>query len=104
MTTTTREDADALALSTQDNVATALRAIAAGERIFVRCQGLRSEITAIDAIPFGHKLCLRALTANDTVRKYGEAIGHTVEPIAVGRHVHIHNMRSDRAQQGRRTC
>ena len=91
--------ADALALSPSDNVATALRGIVAGERIAVQCDGAISELEAAQAIPFGHKISLQAITAGDMVRKYGEDIGHAVEPIPAGVHVHVHNMRSNRAKR-----
>ncbi len=88
---------DALALSPEDNVATALRAIIADERIRVQCEGAIRELTAVQSIPFGHKISLRAIAEQETVRKYGEAIGRAVEAIPVGAHVHVHNMRSNRA-------
>lgn len=91
--------ADALALSPRDNVATVLRPVACGEEIIVHCAGQSSRLTAIQAIPFGHKICLTPLGALDVVRKYGESIGHAVAAIAAGAHVHVHNMRGDRGQR-----
>lgn len=91
--------ADALALSPLDNVATALRGIVAGERIAVQCDGAISGLEVAQAIPFGHKISLQAISAREIVRKYGEAIGCAVEAIPAGAHVHVHNMRSNRAKR-----
>jgi len=84
MTHATVAGADALALQPTDNVATVLRPVAAGERLIVQCQGTRSELTAMQAIPFGHKISRQTLFEGDIVRKYGEAIGHAVAAIDQG--------------------
>jgi len=97
MTSSMISGADALALSPRDNVATALRAIASGERIAVQCEGTIRELSAAEAIPFGHKISLQAIGAREMVRKYGEDIGHAIAAIPAGAHVHIHNLRSNRA-------
>ena len=68
----------------QDNVATALRDIAAGER----ADGL----TAATDIPKGHKIAVRAVAAGRPVRKYGFPIGLASADIAPGDHVHSHNL------------
>lgn len=97
MTSSMMTNADALALSPQDNVATALRGITSGERIAVQCDGATSELYAAEAIPFGHKISIQAIGEQEMVRKYGEIIGHAVTAIPAGVHVHVHNMRSNRA-------
>ena len=50
------------------------------------------ELRTVDAIGSGHKVALRAIAADDPVRKYGEIIGHATAPIAPGEHVHVHNL------------
>jgi altronate dehydratase small subunit len=90
--------ADALALSPIDNIVTALRGIVAGELIAVECDGVISELEVAQAIPFGHKISLQAIAAGDMVRKYGEDIGYALQSIPAGYHVHVHNMRSNRAK------
>jgi altronate hydrolase len=43
-------------------------------------------------IPPGHKIALRALEAGQAVRRYNQIIGFASRPIAVGEHVHTHNL------------
>jgi (2R)-sulfolactate sulfo-lyase subunit alpha len=51
---------------------------------------------AVNDIPIGHKLAIRALKENDTVIKYGVDIGRVVAPIQPGEHVHVHNLKTKR--------
>ena len=53
-------------------------------------------VKAQSDIPIGHKLAIRALADNATVIKYGVDIGHTVAPIQVGEHAHVHNIKTKR--------
>ena len=62
----------AIVISAQDNVATALEALAAGQTI----QAGAAAVAIIEAIPRGHKLALRDIRQGDVVVKYGSAIGH----------------------------
>jgi (2R)-sulfolactate sulfo-lyase subunit alpha len=54
------------------------------------------QFQAKDDIPIGHKLAITDLAENDTVIKYGVDIGRVVSPIAVGEHVHVHNVKTKR--------
>ncbi|MBL8511405.1 MAG: UxaA family hydrolase [Betaproteobacteria bacterium] len=47
-------------------------------------------------IPIGHKLAIKPLNSGDTVIKYGVDIGRSVAPIAVGEHLHVHNVKTKR--------
>ncbi len=47
-------------------------------------------------IPIGHKLAIKPLASGDTVIKYGVDIGRCVAPIAVGEHLHVHNVKTKR--------
>src|SRR5439155_16789947 len=60
-----------IVISTADNVATALEAIDAGQRI----EAGAAAVTASEPIPRGHKIALRDIRAGDTVVKYGSPIG-----------------------------
>ncbi|OFW02598.1 MAG: flagellar biosynthesis protein FlgA [Acidobacteria bacterium RIFCSPLOWO2_02_FULL_68_18] len=53
-------------------------------------------LTALDAIPLGHKIALADIQPGDTVLKYGHDIGRAVAAIDRGRHVHIHNLKTKR--------
>jgi len=75
-----------------DNVATAVTALAVGERL--ELDGHVVEVR--EPIPSGHKLALRAIASGQLVVKYREPIGHAVADIAPGAHVHVHNVVSAR--------
>jgi len=75
-------------VSSEDDVAVALRDLAAQETIAV---GDRSVLVTA-AIPRGHKLAIRPVSAGQAVRKYGWPIGRATVDIAVGSHVHSHNL------------
>ncbi|MEV4518242.1 altronate dehydratase family protein [Dactylosporangium sp. NPDC049525] len=49
-------------------------------------------VTALDDIPAGHKVAVRAVAAGAPVRKYGEVIGIARDDIPAGAHVHLHNL------------
>jgi altronate hydrolase len=70
-----------------DNVAVALEKIEKGYT--------ENGITALDEIPFGHKIALCNLSEGDNVIKYGNPIGHAVCDIKKGSHVHSHNIKTN---------
>lgn len=80
-----------LVLDASDNVAVALQPITKGDRLSL-ADG--REITAMDEIPFAHKIAVGALLEGAPVLKYGEVIGVTTRPVSAGEHVHVHNIRS----------
>lgn len=88
---------DAIRLSAEDNVATLLRAVAKGERVQVG-GAAAAEVVAAQDIALCHKIALVALAPSDRIFKYGEPIGEATQAIAVGAHVHIHNLRSLRGR------
>jgi hypothetical protein len=83
-----------LVIDPSDNVAVALEPAEKGNSL-VLPDG--RQITALDAIPFAHKIAIVALAEKAPVVKYGEVIGLTTRAITLGEHVHIHNMRSQRS-------
>ena len=92
-------DWDAVALDPADDVAVALRDLAAGELVRVRAGATIAEIQLRAAIPLGHKIARRAIAAGAVVRKYGEPIGGASAAIAAGDHVHVHNLKSLRGRR-----
>jgi (2R)-sulfolactate sulfo-lyase subunit alpha len=54
------------------------------------------KIKALDAIPLGHKIALKAIKKGDTILKYGHDIGKAVAAIGMGRHAHVHNVKTKR--------
>jgi predicted RecA/RadA family phage recombinase len=89
---------DALVVHPADDVAVALRDVAAGEAIDVRRGGRIERVTVSEPIALGHKLALHAIARGSPIRKYGEAIGTATADIAAGAHVHVHNLASRRAR------
>ena len=89
---------EATALSGGDNVATVLRAIAAGERVVVRTAQGNVEITALEPIALCHKIALSDIAPGEAIVKYGECIGEASAPIHRGAWVHVHNLRSRRGR------
>ncbi|GAA3790131.1 altronate dehydratase family protein [Sphaerisporangium flaviroseum] len=49
-------------------------------------------VAAVDDIPEGHKVAVRAVAKDAAVRKYGEVIGIALRDIPPGAHVHTHNL------------
>ncbi len=78
-----------LIINEKDNVAVALRDLAAGENLALPGGG---ELTAATNIPYGHKIALVELSQGDPVIKYAEAIGLASREIGRGEWVHTHNM------------
>lgn len=71
-----------------DNVATCLADAAAGNRIAIDGK----TIMLTDAVGRGHKFALAPITRGERVIKYGFEIGRATADIAVGAHVHSHNL------------
>ena len=77
-----------LRLHPADDVAVARTAIAAGTVL----AGPGGDLRAMDDVPAGHKIALRAIGAGTPVRKYGQVIGVATTDVEAGRHVHVHNL------------
>ena len=56
------------------------------------------EVTLKDDVKFGHKFAIKDIAKGEHVLKYGESIGTATRDIAVGEHVHVHNVESDRGR------
>ena len=80
---------DALVLTCDDNVATALRRLESGERVSIEND---TDFALLQDIPFGHKFALRDIKSGDKIIKYGETIGQATAKIKIGEHVHVHNV------------
>ena len=88
----------ALIMQPNDNVATALEEIQAGDDVAATCGKESRTIHAAEAIPFGFKIALQEIPQGDLIRKYGEVIGRASAAIAKGTMVHIHNLEGTRAR------
>ncbi len=74
-----------------DNVAVALQEVPAGTS--VNLDGY--SVTALEAIPAGHKIALMDIPEGVNIIKYGFPIGHAKADIKAGEHVHTHNVKSN---------
>lgn len=85
----------AMRINPDDNTATALNDIEAGETIsLVSKSGPVGEMTASQAVPFGHKLAVVDVKNGEKILKYGEVIGLATRPIGKGEYIHTHNVES----------
>jgi hypothetical protein len=84
----------ALVISARDNVATALEMLEPGRALEL---GVR-RLVVRDRIPPGHKVAIEPIASGEDIRKYGSAIGKALADIAVGAHVHTHNVGSSRGR------
>jgi altronate dehydratase len=82
-----------LVIHPRDNVAVALRTLAAGEQ--ATAKGLEG-FPALEEIPASHKIALRDIAAGAQIIKYGEIVAVSTRAIKRGEWVHTHNLESQR--------
>ncbi|MEO8114041.1 MAG: altronate dehydratase family protein, partial [Phenylobacterium sp.] len=80
------EELPVIRLHPLDNVVVASRRLPKG------AVAAREGVRALDAIPAGHKLAASFIAAGQPILKYGQVIGAATQDIAVGAHVHLHNL------------
>jgi len=80
-----------LRIAVEDNVFVLMRPLSEGGRLQL---GGRTVVFA-SPLGLGHKIAARDITAGEKIIKYGAPIGSAVRDIAMGEHVHLHNIRSD---------
>ncbi|AYM75145.1 hydrolase [Janthinobacterium agaricidamnosum] len=83
--------ASLLLMSSEDNCLIARTALASGDVVAI--DGL--PVTLAQDIQIGHKVARRALAVGDKVLRYGALIGSITAPVAIGEHIHTHNLASD---------
>ena len=90
----------AIQMKKNDNVATALETLEVKEKAsgVLPSQEVIEQVEMKQAVPFGHKLAIKAIAKGDAVIKYGETIGQAAQNIERGEYVHIHNVTSNRMQ------
>jgi altronate hydrolase len=79
---------DAMQIADEDDVAVALHPLEAGQDVRVGAH----VVTLTQDIPAGHKFALTPIKAGAAVRRYRAPIGIAQTDIAVGEHVHSHNL------------
>ena len=80
------EEPRAIRLHEEDDVVIAVSPIESGT--WLESAGLR----AVNHIPAGHKMAVRAIGQGEPVRRYNQVIGFAAKPIAPGEHVHVQNL------------
>lgn len=83
--------ASLLLMSPEDNCLIARTALASGDVVAIDGQS----VTLAQDIQIGHKVARRALAVGDKVLRYGALIGSITAPVAIGEHIHTHNLASD---------
>ena len=89
---------NAIVIKRQDNVATAIRDIPAGETAEAGVEDESVSVKVRQDIPLGHKLALRPIGSGEEILKYGTVIGLATQSIEPGEHVHVHNVESTRGR------
>jgi hypothetical protein len=84
-------DSRLLRLDPLDNVLVAIQTLEAGDRVTIDGR----EITVPSRLTLGHKLAARDIRNGERILKYHMPIGSATRDIALGEHVHLHNMKSD---------
>ena len=84
-------DPKLLLLDPADNVLVAIETLEAGETLTVAGQ----PVTVPRRLTLGHKLAASAIRAGEPILKYRVPIGSATRDIAIGEHVHLHNMQSN---------
>lgn len=74
-----------------DNIAVLPRSVS--EKAFLQHEDLVFQTNG--AFVLGHKFALSPIAANEKIIKYGIPIGSATRDIAIGEHVHTHNIQSD---------
>lgn len=88
----------AIVLNPNDNVATLIDSGGTADTN-AELRGEKSgTIQLKQDIPFGHKVALTSMAKGADVVKYGKVIGETTAEVAVGEHVHVHNVDSKRGR------
>jgi arabinonate dehydratase len=82
------QDDQTLRLHPGDNIVIARRDLEPGTRLAAISEGS----TVTDQVPRGHKVAVAPVAEGEPIRKYGQVIGFAARDIAVGEHVHTHNV------------
>lgn len=80
-----------LIINSGDNVAVAVEDLNEGDVLNVN----GADIIIKNQIPTGHKFAIKPIKKDEDVIKYGSPIGHALADIAIGEHVHTHNVKTN---------
>jgi altronate dehydratase small subunit len=91
---------NALVVDPKDNVANLVGPGTRGAGVSCRLEG-REDAVNVDLcedVPANHKFAFTDIKAGDPIVKYGLVIGTASVDIAIGAHVHVHNIESNRGR------
>ncbi|MFB1037049.1 MAG: UxaA family hydrolase [Sinobacterium sp.] len=80
-----------ISLSSKDNVLVCCRQIPMNEAVEINGTSVTMPLT----INVGHKIARQAIAEGELIVRCGMPIGSATSPIALGAHVHSHNIKSD---------
>ena len=83
---------NALLMDPADNVVTCVTEVPAGTAVVYREGGEVRTLTALEDIPYCHKIALVDIPEGGEVIKYGESLGKTSENIPAGHWVSHNNL------------
>ena len=83
---------NALLMDPNDNVVTCVNEVAAGQSVVYRNGDKLVTLTALEDIPYCHKIALVDIPEGGEVIKYGESLGKTNAAIPAGHWVAHHNL------------
>ncbi|MBO0600639.1 UxaA family hydrolase [Sporosarcina sp. E16_3] len=95
---TYEEGITSIVMDEKDNVATLLKDFKKGETLTYSKLGQAFQVTLNQDVNFGHKVAIAVIQPHEEVFKYGEVIGASTEEIAIGEHVHVHNIEGIRGR------
>lgn len=87
--TTVEQDKRVLRLHSTDNVGIACADLEPGITVSI---GEDRKVQLIEQIARGHKFAAAAIPADAPIHKYGQVIGFAARDIAIGEHLHTHNV------------
>ena len=85
-------ESNALLMDPSDNVVTCVNEVAAGQPVVYRKGDATLTLTALEDIPYCHKIALVDIPEGGEVIKYGESLGKTNAAIPAGHWVAHHNL------------
>ncbi|MBT3256166.1 MAG: UxaA family hydrolase [Deltaproteobacteria bacterium] len=89
---------NAIMIKAQDNVATALRELDAGQTYRFAAGKETLSVTMKEPIAYGHKFAAVDIPKGADIIKYGEVMGRATAHIPRGAHAHVQNIESLRGR------
>ena len=89
---------NAIMIKAQDNVATALRDLDAGQTYQFAAGKETFSVTMKEPIVYGHKFAAVDIPKGADIIKYGEVMGKATAHIPQGAHAHVQNIESLRGR------